>query len=403
VYTLTPATEIHRRIAKFQERLRAARLEAAFLVQNADLFYFAGSIQQGILIVPADGEPIYFVRRVFERAVSESPLANVRKIASPREVTAYFADRHVSFSSIGFELDVLPVGVFLRFQGVFPGAKPEDVSPIVREIRAVKSPHEAAALRENGRKLAELLSGARDKIRPGVTEVALQGMLQGEAIGGGHSTINRMRAFNQDPGLGCVISGPDAAVPSYADFPTAGQGLSPYVPAGQGERAIRRNESLIIDLMWAQDGYLVDMARTYSIGPMPEKLEEAYRHAVAVLRAIETGIRPGAVAGGLYAAGLAVAAGTPYAANFMGPPGYNTKFIGHGIGIEVDEIPFVAKGASTVLEPGMVFALEPKFVFPGEGAVGLENTYLVTANGFETLTPLDEGVLRCDIGKEGSK
>jgi len=79
----------------------------------------------------------------------------------------------------------------------------------------------------------------------------------------------------------------------------------------------------------------------------------------------------------------------------MGPPGYNTKFIGHGIGIEVDEFPFVAKGAPTVLAPGMVFALEPKFVFPGEGAVGLENTYLVTADGFEILTPLDEGVLRC--------
>jgi len=94
-------------------------------------------------------------------------------------------------------------------------------------------------------------------------------------------------------------------------------------------------------------------------------------------------------------AGLAAAAATPYAANFMGPPGYNTKFIGHGIGIEVDEFPFVAKGAPSVLAPGMVFALEPKFVFPGEGAVGLENTYLVTADGFETLTPLDEGVLRC--------
>ncbi len=397
MYSLTPALEIHGRIARLQARLRDARLDAAFIVQNADLFYFAGSIQQGILIVPAEGEPVYFVRRVFERAAEESPLSNVRKISSPREVAAYFAEKGISFTAIGFELDVLPVGTFLRFQGVFQGAKPEDVSAILREIRAVKSPHEAAALRENGRKLAALLSGARGRIRPGVTEMALQGMLQGEAIGNGHSTINRMRAFNQDPGLGCVISGPDAAVPSYADFPTAGKGLSPYVPAGQGERAIGKNEPLIIDLMWAQDGYLVDMARTYSIGPMSEMMEAAYRSSVEVLQAIEAGIRPGAVAGDLYNLGVAVASGTPFAANFMGPPGYNTKFIGHGIGIEVDEIPFVAKGAPTVLEPGMVFALEPKFVFPGEGAVGIENTYLVTADGFEKLTPLEEGVLRCDI------
>ena len=124
-----------------------------------------------------------------------------------------------------------------------------------------------------------------------MTEMALQGMLHGESIAGGHTTITRMRAFNQDPGLGCVISGPDAAVPSYADFPTAGKGLSPSVPAGQGERAILPNEPVIIDLMWAQDGYLVDMARTYSVGPMPAKMEDAYNHAVAVLRAIEAGIR----------------------------------------------------------------------------------------------------------------
>jgi len=398
MYPLTPADEILGRIAKLQERLRGTGLDAAFLVQNADLFYFAGSIQQGILVVPAHGEPVYFVRRVFERAREESPLPEVRKISGPKEVAAYFAERGVAFARVGFELDVLPVGTFLRFQQVFPGARPEDVSRIVREIRAVKSPLEAAALRDCGRKLASLLSGARRKIRPGMTETELQGQLHGEAIAGGHTTITRMRAFNQDTGLGCVISGPDAAVPSYADFPTAGKGSCPYVPAGHGYRAFGKNEPILVDTMWAQNGYLVDMARTYGVGPLPAKMEEAHGHAVAVMRAVEAGIRPGAVAGELYEAGLAVAAATPYPASFMGAPGYNTKFIGHGVGIEVDEIPFIARGAPTVLATGMVFTLEPKFVFPGEGAVGLENTYLVTETGFEVLTPLEEGVIRCDGG-----
>jgi Xaa-Pro dipeptidase len=398
LYALTPAEEIRARIAKLQERLRQAGLDAAFLVQNADLFYFAGSIQQGILVVPAQSDPTYFVRRVYERAVEESPLPEIRKIGSPKDVAAHYAAKGTTFSKVGFELDILPVATFLKFQQVFPGAQAEDVSPVVREIRAVKSPHEAAALRDCGHKLAGILSGARNRIRPGMTEMELQGMLHGESIAGGHTTITRMRAFNQDPGLGCVISGPDAAVPSYADFPTAGKGSSPHFPSGQGFRAFARGEPIIVDIMWAQHGYLVDMARTYTIGPLPAKMEEAYTRAVSVLRAIEAAIRPGAVAGDLYEAGLAVAAATPYAANFMGPPGYNTKFIGHGVGIEVDEIPFIAKGAPTVLAPGMVFALEPKFVFPGEGAVGLENTYLVTGDGFEKLTPLEEGILRCGGG-----
>src|SRR5512139_530053 len=303
MYSLTPAEEIRARIGKLQERLRGAGLDAAFLVQNADLFYFAGSIQQGILVVPAHGDPAYFVRRVYERAVEESPLPEIRKISSPKDVAAHYASKGVSFAKVGFELDILPVGTFLRFQQVFPGALPEDVSAIVREIRAVKSPHEAAALRDCGHKLAGILSGAREKIRPGMTETELQGMLHGESIAGGHTAITRMRAFNQDPGLGCVISGPDAAVPSYADFPTSGKGSCPFVPAGQGYRAFAKGEPIIVDIMWAQHGYLVDMARTYSIGPLTGKMEDAHARAVSVIRAIEAKICPGAVAGDLYEAG----------------------------------------------------------------------------------------------------
>jgi Xaa-Pro dipeptidase len=402
-YALTPPEEIHGRMAKLQEGIRKAGMDAAVIIQNADLFYFAGSIQQGILVVPADGAPTYFVRRVYERAVEESPLSDIRKIGSPKDVSSHFAGKGVSFGKVGFEMDVLPVATFQRFQQIFPGARTEDVSPMIREIRAVKSPHEAASLRECGRKLSALLSGARGKIRPGTTELALQASLQGEAIAGGHTGVAKMRAFNQEMGLGCVISGPDAAIPSYADFPTAGKGMGPFVPAGQGYRAIGENEPVIVDLIWAQDGYLADMARTYSIGPMPPKLEEAYLISMEVLRAIEAGIRPGSVAGELYEEGMSIAARTRFRVNFMGAPGYNTKFIGHGIGIEVDEMPFIAKGMRTELAPGMTFTLEPKFVFPGEGAVGIENTYLVTPVGFEKLTVLTEDVIRCGGSMQGGE
>jgi len=144
MYSLTPKEEIRCRIAKLQDRIREAGLDAAFLVQNADLFYFTGSIQQGILVVPAAGVPVYFVRRVHERAVEESPLAEVLRIRGPKDVTAHFAGKGIVFGKVGFEMDVLPVGAFLRFQQVFPGAQPEDVSAILREIRATD---DAAPLR----------------------------------------------------------------------------------------------------------------------------------------------------------------------------------------------------------------------------------------------------------------
>ena len=395
MYRLTPKEEVKARIRALQERLSADGVNGAFVVQSADLFYFTGSIQQGVLFVPADGEPVYFVRRVYERALDEAGIEQIVRIASPKEIPAYFEKKKVSFRTIGFELDVMPVSTFQRFSRLFPDAKAVDVSTAIREIRAVKGASEIEAMRACGRNLAGLLSGARGEIRPGITETWLGGVLQGRAISAGHTTITRMRAWNQEVGLGCVISGADAAIPSYADFPTAGKGSGPYVPVGQGHRPFRENEPILVDLMWAQDGYLVDMARTYVIGEFPEKLQRAYEMAVKVMRHIEGATRAGAVAGDLYEIGLETASRSPFAANFMGAPGYNVRFIGHGVGIEADEFPFIAKGSDTVLASGMTFALEPKFVFPSEGAVGLENTYLVTETGFEKLTLMEEGIIVC--------
>ncbi len=395
MYRLTPKEEISARLRRLQATLAREGIGAAFIVQNADLFYFAGSIQQGVLVVPADGEPVYFVRKAFERAVAETAVEHVERIVSPRDIPAYFAKKGIAFRSLGFELDVMPVATFNRFAPLFPEAKAVDISMDLRELRAVKGPSEIEALRGCGRMLSGLLTGARFEIRPGITETELGGLLQGKAIAAGHTTIARMRAWNQEVGLGCVISGPDAALPSYADFPTAGKGSSPYVPVGQGERIFAANEPIIVDLMWAQDGYLVDMARTYVCGKLPEKLAMAHEMAVKVMRNIESAVRPGAVAGDLYEIGLEMASHSPFAANFMGPPGHNVRFIGHGVGIEADELPFIAKGAKTVLAAGMVFALEPKFVFPSEGAVGLENCYVVTETGFDKLTLMEEEVITC--------
>jgi len=400
MYRLTPKEEIRARIRALQERLARDGVDGAFLVQNADLFYFTGSIQQGVLFVPAGAEPVYFVRRVYERAVEEAAIDKIVRIASPKEIPDYFEKQEVLFRTIGFELDVMPVLTFQRFSRLFPDAKAVDVSGTIREIRAVKGPSEIGAMRACGKHLAALLSGAREWIRPGVTETALGGILQGRAISAGHTTITRMRAWNQEAGLGCVISGADAAIPSYADFPTAGKGSGPYVPVGQGHRKFKENEPILVDLMWAQDGYLVDMARTYVIGSLPEKLESAYGMAAEVMRRIESATRPGAVAGDLYEIGVETASRTPFAGHFMGAPGYNVKFIGHGVGIETDEFPFIAKGSKTILLPGMTFALEPKFVFPSEGAVGLENTYLVTETDFEKLTLMDEGIIVCGAKEE---
>jgi Xaa-Pro dipeptidase len=77
-----------------------------------------------------------------------------------------------------------------------------------------------------------------------------------------------------------------------------------------------------------------------------------------------------------------------------GAPGLQTRFIAHGIGLELNELPFIARGHSYPLEKGMTFAMEPKIVFPGEGSVGIENTVAVTETGYEILTPVAQDIFQ---------
>jgi Xaa-Pro aminopeptidase len=101
---------------------------------------------------------------------------------------------------------------------------------------------------------------------------------------------------------------------------------------------------------------------------------------------------PGVKAGDLYEMATEMSERLGYGENFMGAGGQKIRFAGHGIGLELDEYPFIAKGQKMVLEEGMTIAVEPKLVFPGKGVVGIENTHLVGKDGLIQLTLADEQI-----------
>ena len=113
---------------------------------------------------------------------------------------------------------------------------------------------------------------------------------------------------------------------------------------------------------------------------------------MAIEAAILDKVRPGTIWEDLYLLALDKAEQAGLSEHFMGMGRDRVRFVGHGVGLELDEMPVFAKGLKQELEPGMVFALEPKFVFP-EGAVGIENTHLVTESGVETLTRADTDIV----------
>ncbi len=393
-YELVPKEEITNRIQRFRELLAENGIDVAVIVQSADLFYFTGIVQQGILLVFADDEPIFFVRKSFDRARRETPLSRVEEISSPSDIPSRIGNESTSGRVVGFEMDVIPAWLLGRLSEILSPSSVMDITHLIRTARAVKSEYEIRKMKESGKRLVSLVEKAKEVIREGVSEVEVAGRIVDFALSNGHGGIIKMRNWNQDLTVAHVLSGENGSVETFTDTPLGGKGLHTGFPFGPSERRIERGEPVIVDVMWVHEGYTTDMTRVFSVGGIKdEKLLEAHDLAIEIIRSIEKMLVPGSGTRLIYEEAVSLAEKNGFSEYFMGYGKNRVKFVGHGIGIEVDEYPFFAEKLDFLLEEGMTVAIEPKFVFPGKGAVGVENTYLITREGPENLTKLDEKII----------
>ncbi|MCZ8523483.1 MULTISPECIES: M24 family metallopeptidase [Paenibacillus] len=390
-------SEYRARIERLQMRLQAEDIDGFVVTQNVDLYYLTGSMQTGYLVVPASGEPRFFVRRSRARAEVEAAAA-VEALESFRSLGQQIA---AAFPQLGpaakvrlaAEYDVLPVQQFHRLQSLLPHAEWADGSLLIRELRMIKTPYEIGRIREAAKLIDEALEDLLGRLQPGMTELEAMSGVEHFIRRRGHLGLMRVRGYNQEIITGMLGAGEAAAEPTYFDGPAGGRGLSPASPQSASRRPIGPGEPILIDIGCCVDGYVIDQTRTAVIGKMAVDLERAYGAAEEILRRTEELLRPGTSCDKLYTESLRWAKEAGLAEHYMGFGSDQVKFLGHGIGLEIDELPVLARGFRYGLEPGMVLAVEPKFTFPGQGVVGIENSYAITGEGFEKLTVSREGLL----------
>lgn len=392
-----PAAEIDQRVNNLQSVLAAQDLNGAFLMQNVDIFYFSGTIQASVLFVPCEGPPILMVQKGHARAKAESSLENVVPIKGRKEIRRILDDFGIkNLETAGLELDILPTYLYLWFNQEFQMCRWADVSKHIRRIRMIKSPYEIEQIRKAAALLHKGLTEIGKIIREGITELEVDGHLAMIARRGGHMGILRMRGWNQEMTYAHVLSGESGSTISFLNSPHGGTGNTPAMAQGAGFRRIRRNEPIGIDFGVGINGYLGDQFRTYVIGELPRILGNAHDCARDIHRLFEQEAKPGVSCSGLYQLALERAARDKYGDFFMGHGDGNVRFIGHGIGLEIDEYPIISPHFEEKLKEGMVIAFEPKFVFPGKGVVGMEDDYLVTASGLERLTLTEQALLKIE-------
>ena len=390
----TPREEISQRINRFQKELTANDLEGAFILQNADLFYFSGTIQSAILFVPANGEPLLMVQKNLERARLESSLANVIALKSKNHMVRTLRDFGInSLSAAGLEMDVLPAALYIGFKEKFPQCRWVDVSGIIRNLRMIKTDYEIEQIQKATAILHTGLTEISHIIREGMTELEIDGYLAMIARREGHMGILRMRSWNQEMTYAHVLAGENGSIISMLNSAHGGSGNTPAMAQGAGFRRIKTNEPIGIDYGVAVNGYIGDQFRTYVIGALSDTLKKAHECSRNIHQLLAQEAKPGVSCSHLYNLALEMAAENGYSDFFMGYGEGQVQFIGHGIGLEIDEYPVISPRYDGILEAGMVFALEPMFVVPQEGIVGLEDDYLVTSKGLRRLTLTEQAVI----------
>jgi Xaa-Pro aminopeptidase len=391
---LVPRAEIPSRLERLREALRAAGVALAWIDHLTDRLYFSGSMQDAVLLVPAEAPPAYFVRKSADRAAVESPL-EVREWPGRRGLLDELRRRLPPGGRLGLAFDVSSAATYRSLAEI---AAPLDVTGTIRTIRAVKSGWEIEQIRGAARQVGLLYAEIAQQVRLGMTELELTGIVEGRLRALGHGGPIRVRRRASDVVMAVVVCGPSALYPTAFDGCVGGEGAAPGMPAGGGFRRLSRGESLMLDIVTSHNGYLADTTRSYFLGGrVPDAVRRAHDACRAVLAQVERLVRPGVRCCDVWRDAWRFIADLGEPEGFMGAGGNRVRFLGHGVGLELDELPVIADKLEQVLAPGMVLAVEPKAFLDPVGPVGVENTYVVTERGCENLCTFPDDLHPLDV------
>lgn len=385
---LWPHDEFELRLSKIRSEMEATSTEALLLTDNANIYYLTGRVFAGYAYIPLKGLPIFFVRRPVE--LEGDGIVYIRK---PEEITASIGIS--SPANIALELDVLPYSMVTRLIPVFPGAEIRNASPLMRTVRAVKTPLAMDMLRQSGAKHTRVYRRIPGLFQEGMSDYDLQVSIEHLSRLQGCLGQFRISGDTMELYMGNVLAGRNADAPSPYDFAMGGAGMDPSLPVGANGTLITPGTTVMVDINGNYNGYMTDMTRVFALGTLEPLAERAHQCSIDIHRALCDMMRPGTPAKALWEKAEQIVTEADLKHYYMGHR-QHAGFIGHGVGIEINELPVIAPRSRDILQEGNVIALEPKFVIPNVGAVGIENTYIVHSDRVECITLAPEEIIYFD-------
>ena len=389
-----PKNELDARLHRFMQEMDKANpeWEICGITGSVGMYYLTGTICDGVLFIRRNKDAILWVRRSYRRAMIESEFGDIREYSSFRNVAAeydplphtlYLDTVHATLAWYGLLTKYMP------FKRVLPA------DGAMMKTRAIKSEYELAFMRTAGRMLDMLVrEDLPSLLREGISETELCADVFTLFIINGHHGLSRFHSADTVLGHLSFADGP--LYPSVFDGASGIAGLCPAVPIlGSSDRFLRAGDLIYVDIGFGVEGYHSDKTLIFSYKhPQPQHVLDAHKHCLELEHMASEMLRPGVTPSEIYQ--KVMESLKPEFHNcFMGAPGQTVSFIGHSLGLYLDEAPVIAKGFDDPLQAGMTIALEPKIGLSGVGMVGSENTYLVTESGGVSITGAMSDIILC--------
>ncbi len=368
--------EIANRIKAFRNSLQKEGLEAALVFSPLHIFYFSGTFVRGVLLV-LPTEIKLLVNRPWERAKKES-LVPCEPLKSLKELPSYIK----GFKKLGLEISHFNVETYERYRKLFCDFELKSIDHLIYQLRMIKSPYEISCIIEAGKKLDKALKKGLPELKPGIREIKAAAILEKELRLTGHPGFTRsLHGFELT--FGYVISGKEGITPTHFVTGEGGPGV-PGFPGGASFKKLKVSEPILLDFSGYHEGYYIDQTRMASFKPISQA-EDFYKTSLEIIEHLEKNVKPGILSGEVFEDALSIAEKRGVVDYFMSH-GEQLKFVGHGVGLQIDEPPYLALNKKEVIKENMVIALEPKFHVPELGVIGIEDTFLVTKEGLRKLT-----------------
>lgn len=368
--------------------MREQGVDACVVSTLVGHYYLTGRMACGYLYITADGRWYRFLRRVTDDVTDHD-----HAIRKPEQITELLGELgEAAASTLALEVDELTHGEYLRLERSLAPARVVNATALLRSLRSVKSEWEIGQMRLSARRQAEVYAMIPSCYRAGMSDLELQAEIELRMRLNG--SIGCFRAFGagMEMHMGIVLAGDNGAVPSPYDFALGGGGIHPAMPLGACGATLERGSAVLVDMAGNYTAYLSDMTRMFSVGRLPQAAYDAYSLACDIEAAMVDRAREGVSCADLFNMAYGMAERAGMAGCFMGSRS-RAKFVGHGLGLQINEAPVLTPRSGEHLVEGMTFAFEPKFVLEGVGAVGVENTFVVRRDGVEKLTVADEGIV----------